>query len=350
MERWPVIREFFAERYRPDIALCNRHFFEWYFRASNGEANLTSIWDGDRIVGTMGYLPDPWYWGRLDEPVNGAALVNWTVDPAYQHGVGVALMAAMHKQFQVALGIDASEANLRVVERLGWTIYPRIPRYITIFDRIAIERVALPGAPAVALDAALFERDGGDDQARPWRPEDEIPSWERYPSLAYATIRSARFLKWRYFDHPVFQFTLLVAGDQAAPALAVYRIEHADGVGAVARVIEFFHPDDEAGTAAGVALARSMAGRFADAGCAFADHIGTAEKYGSTLVRAGWTREDAAHALLPTRLQPVERRPFGFNLEFRTQSDLAPALGAMYVTRGDSDADRPRTADALLIT
>ena len=43
-------------------------------------------------------------------------------------------------------------------------------------------------------------------------------------------------------------------------------------------------------------------------------------------------------------MQPVERSPFRFNLEFGVQRGLEqPVLGAVYCTRADGDADRPAT-------
>ncbi len=337
------MREFLATRYRPDLALCNRRFFTWFFRAAQGFADVACAWDGERLVGTMGYVADPVFWGSTSQTFPGAWLVNWTVDPNFQHGVGIALMREAMQKFPILLGIGGSEENEQIVARLGWAIYPRIPRYLAVFDRAGVASLALPSADRAALDDAVFERPVSFDQPRPWTPDGCEPQWVQYPSMAYATVRSQAYLRWRYLEHPAFAFVVLCAGSESAPALSVHRIERVAGMATlVARVIEFFHPEDEAGTAVGIGLARSLAGIFAAQGCAFADFVTTAKAYGDTFAAAGWTREDPERPLLPARLQPVERVPFRYNLEVGVRRGMVrPALDEMYVTRGDGDADRP---------
>lgn len=345
MDHWPAMREFLAARYRPDLALCDPRFFAWFFRAAQGSADIACAWDGERLIGTLGYIADPAFWGSTHETVLGAWLVNWTVDPDFQHGVGIALMREVMQQFPVLLGIGGSDVNEQIVARLGWTVYPQLPRYLAAFDRAAVAPLALPGADDAALDDALYAHPQTVESVRQWTPADGAPRWERYPSMAYATVRSSAYLRWRYLEHPAFAYVILCAGDEAAPAVSVHRIERVKGKATlVARVMEFFHPDDRAGTSAGLALARALPGIFAAQGCAFADVVTSANAYGETLVAAGWTREDHEHPLLPARLQPVEPFPFRYNLEYGVRRGTArPALGAMYVTRGDGDADRPGT-------
>ena len=301
-----------------------------------------SAWDGERLVGTLGYVADPVHWGRLDEPVPGAWLVNWAVDAAYRHGIGIALMREVQSRFAVLLGVGAGIENERIVARLGWTIYPGMPRYLAVFDRVAAVALAFPGAGA-ALDAFCFDRAVDAHGVREWKSDGRSPAWEHYPALAYGTVRSPAFLRWRYLEHPAFPFTVLVAGDDAAPALAAYRIESAAGNGLpVGRVMEFFHPGDAAGVAAGAVLAGALAARFAAAGCAFADFVCSAADYGATFAKAGWALEDPAAPVLPCRLQPVERTPFVYNLEYGVRRGFdQPAFDAIYATRGDGDADRP---------
>jgi hypothetical protein len=341
MARWPQMQAFLAARYRPDLALCNRAFFEWFFRGGTGSADVASAWDGDRLVGTMGYVANPVFWGRLDAPLSGAWLVNWAVDPAYRHGTGIALMREMQQRFMVLLGIGAGAENERIVARLGWAIVPYIQRYVAVFDPKQTSVLALPGAEGTI--PAAFDQSLAAAGVREWRPEDPEPLWEQYPALAHGTVRSPAYLRWRYLEHPVFAFTLLAAGDEQTPAVAAYRIERAAGSGVRAgRILEFFHPEDSRGTAAGIRLARALAARLAAEGCAFADFVCSTRTYGETLVAAGWSPEDPKRMCLPMRLQPVERVPFRYNLEYGVPRALErPESGSVYCTRGDGDADRP---------
>ena len=168
------------------------------------------------------------------------------------------------------------------------------------------------------------------------------PRWHEYPAMAFGTIRSLDYLQWRYFRHPVFRYSAWAVGVPERPAVCVFRIEQAFGdcEARVARVVEFFHPNDAEGESQGVELIRAVSKRLKLEGCVYGDFIGSSSTYGETLVKAGWI-EEADQQTLPVRLSPVERKPRYQNLTFTVAQALpSPNLESMYVTRSDGDEYR----------
>lgn len=347
LDDWRELQSFFEEYYWPDVAIASPEYFSWQLGAGTGAANLATAWAGDRIVGTLGFSPRPAFWGNTDAPVDAAWLIAWMVHPGYRHGIGLALLKAAQQRYAHLLGIGAQTVSERIFERLGWATFPSVPRYIGVFDAPRAQAFALPDIAATEIRAALFQRRGLNPAAlcREWIGEEYEPGWNRYEPLRFGTVRSREFLHWRYATHPVYRFRLLTLGDPDRPALCVYRIEQAaDVADKVGRIIEFFHPSDDVGRRDGTSLLGVVLDEMADQGCAFADCVTSSEEYGFTLLEAGWTMERRDRQLLAVRLQPVERVPYErFNVEYGVPTGmLRPASGAMYVTRGDGDADRPR--------
>jgi len=345
LERWESLRGFFEENYWPDVAIASREYFAWQLKADAVAADVITAWDGDRIVATLGFAAHPVFWGATAEPVDGAWLVAWIVKPEYRHGIGLALLRALQQRCPVVLGIGARPESERIFTRLGWGVFPSVSRYLAVFDAERAQAFCLPGVTREDIrpplhPSATYSR----DHAKQWAAEDYAPAWSRYDALRFGSVRSNEFLRWRYAEHPVYRFTVLTCGDRQRPAVCVYRIEQPSDVDwKVGRVLEFFHPSDALGRRDGLSLLRSVEQRLAAQGCAFADHVNSSAEYGDTLSEAGWLPEPAGQQLLAVRLQPVERVPYlRFNVEYGIRPGLArPSVGAMYVTRGDGDADRP---------
>jgi hypothetical protein len=351
MDRWDALRDFFVQNYRPDLPLCSRRYFEWQFRVRPGhDANIINAWDGDRLIGTFGYVPTPFHWGT--STVDGAWFYNWMVDPTYRHGLGFGLMRYAQERFPVLLSIAATEENARLVTRLGWAFHPRLPRYLAILDAPKASLLLMPGASSDEL-RPTNSLAANESQSTPLALTNEAqyqPDWRLYSSLAFGAVRSFDILRWRYLQHPAFSYSILTLGNATRPATCVYRIEESLGGATVriARVVEFFHPDDREGKLSGISLVRALVESLRAQGCAYADFIGSGE-CGQTLLEAGWIREPEDHPLLAVRVRPIERDPFAYSLEYGAARDLPmPALPQVYATKADGDGDRPTTMAEIL--
>ena len=159
----------------------------------------------------------------------------------------------------------------------------------------------------------------------------ELPAAEAPPEAPggagfVGACRDEEFVRRRYREHPRFSY-------EVVGGLAAYRIETVAGSSAqVMRIVDFL--GDEA-----------LAGRLAEAaeaaGVVFADFSCTSARYGAPLESAGFEREDRRAAALPGRFQPLDFSDRPIVSCFWAAPRLGLDLADLYVTRADSDLDRP---------
>ncbi len=338
---------FLSRNYRPDLALRHRAMFEWQFLdEKSGQARLICGWTEGRLIAILGYITTQVFWGSCSQPQTAAWAINWMGDPE-SRGLGWLLMRRLQEQFPIVLGVGVTTDNQKIIERLGgWSLFHEVPRYLCVLDRHQSGAFLAPSVSLAELPPEVPLRTTPEVTFLSEGTTDFAPAWELYPSLAYGTVRSFDYLRWRYLRHPAFAYSIALLGPPYRPAVCVYRVERAFGrcQGNVGRLTEFFYPEDARGERDGVELLAAVIQRLRAAGCAYADYVGGSASYSHTLLRVGWSRQTEGRQLLPVRLCPVEHSPFSHSLEFTVSSELPrPALEQMYVTRGDGDQDRPVT-------
>jgi hypothetical protein len=274
-------------------------------------------------------------------------MANWMVDEDFRRGIGPLVMRRLQELYPVLLGQGANDANKPIARRMGFQIYDRIPRQITIFDDSratgfkTTETISLPPRWRSAHSSA-----GVREFDLEIAPDIYDPDWCQYSAMAYGTQRNTQYLVWRYFNHPNFQYRTLVAGPKDCPALCVYRIEATGDIesGPVGRIVEFFHADGDESTTAGVQVLSAALNEMSDAGCAFADFYCTADLTLQTATLVGMT--EATNLQLASRLSPLDPRWHPQNLEIWASRSLhqAPSLNKLYITKSDGDQDRPNRA------
>lgn len=357
MDRWDAMDQFLSEAYSPGHLLRDRRFFKWMFcpQDNDNEANVICAWDGNNLIGILGYLQGEVFWGESPKKVDGAWAVNWIVLEAYRQGLGWILMRRLCRMFPVVLGIGGSQKNIEIVSQTGFTVYEHIPRYVGISDENGIAGFLAAGGiftaqyPVTHSTGTVSDPGGACtflEVTGKIRKDDYDPAWENYPALWFGTVRNLDYLQRHYLDHPVFRYRLLLCGDAKKPSVCVFRIEETSGVAAikVGRIVELFHPCDTKGREAGQALLARAIDLMKDEGCLYYDFFCSSSEYGNTAIRCGLMMEDAMK--LPVRLNPVDFSSEGCrypNLEFFTSLKglSKPRLSDMYVTKSDGDQDRP---------
>jgi hypothetical protein len=346
---WEEMDRFLAQTYRPSYIMRDRALFDWQFGRSMNPGVRTVVcgWRDGKLIGMLGYIPLSLHWGNGANPFQGAWMANWIVAGECRTGVGAILMRRLQEIFPLLLGQGANSTNKLVAHRMGFKIYDSIPRCVAVFKRNRASTLftsqnlcllsewqfrqnKLPTSKFVlALDTSVYD-----------------PDWCRYSAMNYGTRRSLEYLNWRYFEHPYFQYVVIIAGPCHEPALCVYRIEAVDGNSdeLAGRIVEFFHADSEDGMASGATVLSSALREMSLKGCVFADLYTTSNLFLSSAILSGMT--NATDLQLVSRLNPVDCRWRPQNLEVWTADSLpqSPILSQLYVTKSDGDQDRPNRA------
>lgn len=349
MADWEQMHSFIVECYREDHILCSRDFFEWQFQANrkNGDATVICGWDNDKLMGILGYTPLSVFWGEVDNPEKAVWLLHWIVRKQSPHGLGWLLVKRIQDMFPLSLTVNTSEKGGPLLQRLGWTYYSRIPRHVFVIDKQRCVNMLSPDSKESDLDEFLLKSEISGPSKNGQMALNEAnykPEWSLYPHLNFGTVRSLDYLNWRYLDHPVFDYRVMLEGSPHRPAVCIFRIENAFGSykAKVGRLVDFYFPNDAHGVRDGTAVIRSVFNYLKNAECAYADFI-CSNKFCSELIRTlGGGEESERKQVLPSRLAPIQHLFRHQNFAFLdSKAKITPECNDLYVTKADIDGDSP---------
>jgi hypothetical protein len=317
LERLGELQAFIDERWRRGHVLArDAGLLRWQHRRRRDPERLSILVAArdDRILGMLGLVEfDACADGQR---FDGGWMTTWLVVPeARGRRLGLALVdRVLGSEYAFVGALDANAATRHVLGRSGFASVPML-RWIRVLDREALQRLLAMGGPSTV----------------PWAPPaSPPPAFDANPSFV-GGCRDEAFLRRRYEEHPSFEYEVMRRGD----GLAVSRVETVAGSSfRVLRIVDFLGPD---------ALAEEAVDAARRAGVVFADFSCTSGRFGAPLERTGFTREDRLPEALPARFQPLELSHRPVVSCFWAEPRLGIDLGRpdLYVTRADSDLDRP---------
>jgi GNAT superfamily N-acetyltransferase len=304
LARLAELQEFVDEHWRRGHVLArDAELLRWQHRSRSDPERLSVLVaeEDGRLVAMLGWIEPDACAG--DERVPGGWMTNWLVVPeARGRGLGLALVEhALGTAYELVGALGANAATRHVLGGAGF-VEVGMHRWVRVFD-----------------EDALRELLGGRELPRPEAPP-ELGDGNGF----VGACRDAEFVRWRYEEHPRFRYD--VVDDFAA-----WRIERIAGSSAkVARIVDFLGDEH---------LARRVAEEADRAGVVFADFSCTSARFGRPLEAAGFVPDPG----LPGRFQPLDfsDRPIVSCFWAAPRLDVDFAAGDLYVTRADSDLDRP---------
>ena len=309
-DRLPELQAFVDEHWRRGHVLArDAELLRWQHRRRSEPDRLSVLVaeDDGRLVAMLGWIEFDACVG--DERVRGGWMTNWLVVPeARGRGLGLALVErALEAEYELVGALAANAATRHVLGGRGFAEAGMF-RWVRVFDADALRELL-----------------GGREL-----PKAEAPAEAREGTGFVGACRDGEFVRRRYREHPRFRYEVLESG-----GLAAYRLETVAGSSAqVMRIVDFL---------GGEALAARLAEAAASAGAVFADFSCTSVRFGAPLEAAGFEREDRLPAALPGRFQPLDfsDRPIVSCFWAAPRLAVDFAGGDLYVTRADSDLDRP---------
>ncbi|MEJ7892766.1 MAG: hypothetical protein WKF94_09000 [Solirubrobacteraceae bacterium] len=286
----------------------------------------------------------------LGHRATAAWLTTWLVLPEERrHQTATKLLLGVLRDHDGLVGtLGGNDTTLGVLGRLRFETEWALPRWIRPLDPDAFATLLEAAGQAAGTPAKLLpvsEPPAG-IAIRRWAPDDAA-AWDRAWTQRFAprlvgTARDAAHLRWRYVDHPRFDYTLTLAWSGETPVgLLVHRVQRVcERPESVVRIVELLGDDD-----AQAALLGAMLQEPDVATAAFADLYGASPAQRPPM-GTGFVADDAARPV-PSLFAPLDNRRVGLTAAFRLlgpSADAAPGVlesGAAYVTRSDCDQDRP---------
>lgn len=339
------VHEFLREHWQRGITLTRPRFYDWQFRQSpanrGADSCLLLVDERDAIHGFMG-LNKREFWID-DRSVAGCEITTWVLAESVRGlGMGRKIVQQLQTTYDVIVGMGISVDALRVYLPQGLKFLRHFPRFVKVFDPEAASPLFLESAPwsekylPITVDVPA---------APSWT---EVPVADLAPFANQARSESAMFardvrnLEWRYEAHPVFRYHAFVLRGNGQACGIVLRVDETEGG------IRYCHVMDILGDSDATPVVVPFVEEFCRAnGVAFADFYCTNPRITRHLWCRGWASAvDDPFVGVSNLLHPVEPCfPATTSIIMWSRSpERTLDLSRLYITKADSDMDRPTLA------
>lgn len=342
--RW---EDFIVSSYRdPNYVMLSPAFLRWQFLDNpandTGDYTLWLVAHRDEIVAQLGFVP---FLGVTPsgEHLQGAYPINLMVRPEYRSvGLGAVLLGRLLKQYPCVVNPGVNQAAAVLGEGLGMSNLGFLSRYIAVIDARAARALAIDGRlPQGVAEAAPAEVAAARAIASTKVPE-EAGAGLAFPQPAYGAERNRAFLRWRYESHPAFTYEFLFSRDYQS--VLVFHEERERGTGAlILRVVDVLaRPEHQLALFCEVVFAGKARG------AAIVDFFCSLDRYDAALKAAGFFNEaEHSDSRIAALFQPLDFRKTGIRVLASCPGWSNGSLGDWYITKADSDQDRPNDKHAV---
>lgn len=335
-----------------DVALLEYMFaqtpkHDWI--ATSDEYSFLGVRDADKVVGLLGVMP--FLYNQYGKKGIACCLTNWVVEEAYRHtGAGLKLIQyVLDLQPDMVLSLGVGQKATPIYKLMRWEMNLDVPRWVGVVHREMVKDVFLNGN---SHSIRYY------DSVRPVKQcpikaklinSLDVEKWDDFYWTVFAkkTIgiaRDAGFINWRYLKHPNFDYKLIaVENEHSYKGLAVIRIEKVAGKYKIGRIVEMMYDSQESAIAlANAVIELDNEVLFFDFYCFSSVSTWGLETVG--FKRVFKSEEDPF--VLPTRFQPIDLETTNmvsaiYLSEHNKQQINCVLDQQWYITKGDSDQDRP---------
>jgi hypothetical protein len=359
--------DFIRTAWRSDHILArDEGLFRWQYLENPGwkdpdKFSVSIIESDGKLDSLLGFVPfDLNLRGKI-LPASWMSL--WVSDPQNQSLAGVKAFLRVRNDYSVVASIGMSSFSSRTYRALGGVEIQSINRYVLFLQeskqRLLNFLLRNPGTESTAVLEETPLRwnanrslnllpavDWHTGRLENWDAE----IWERIRWSYVGAARDFQFMKWRYLNHPRYEYRIFGATLEDQSGFVVWRIQpvsHPDAADGesespVMRIVDFFVTDERLAEV----LVQRLLEHCESEGVLFADFYSTDLSLGSLLVSQGFSSvRDDWNLSIPTHFNPltwsvsplnsalVESEPQGVAGQFSS--------GGFYLSLADSDQDRP---------
>lgn len=313
--------------------------------------SFLGAWENNVLIGFLGVLP--FVFNNQGKKDMGCCLTNWIVSPEYRStGAGLSLLNEIQNfNPSIVLSLGINEHVAKLYRMMRWNVLDDCPRWIGILNKDKVVTKLLGGdlkplrywnVVKKVIESSLYEVTA--DQTLDEELWDQY-YWGEFAKNSVGFARDFSFIQWRYLKNPFYEYKLLICKDRNGKykGLAIIRIETILGDEKIGRVVEFITSDQDSA----IALANAII--EIDKDLLFIDFYCFSSVSSWGLEAVGFKRfyqSDQDTLVVPSRFQPLDlqvtslKASMFINKKFKKQMNLIQD-DLWYVTKGDSDQDRP---------
>ena len=333
-----VVMDYIENNWPREVVLAYADFYKWQFESmpfDNSDHSIIVVDSKDRICGYLGLNIHEFVYEV--ERLKGAELTTWIIDRKNRGGGFAKPMIEFAKSnFDFLLGASVTKDALSVYLRLGFNYVHSIPRFVKILNFNKITKFLKIESFVKKAFRERKEKTSG--SVKEYKSVSNINEFSFEIKNGFS--RSKEYLKWRYSDHPVYEYKFFGNKD----LLIVYRIEHVNDI-KVAIILDFLVNEIVNNDKASVSL--SEFSLFCCKG-----QVDLIEFY---CLDSKINKFFISNGYIPTlKMAPFLKIPFLYNpVEYTNNNsyslvvwdnDKSPKLknfSNLYVTKSDCDMDRP---------
>ncbi|MCR4378330.1 MAG: GNAT family N-acetyltransferase [Rhodospirillales bacterium] len=340
-----AVTRFYRTQWKRRIALGLPSFYRWQFCAppeNNRQDTSCVILDrNDDIVGIMGVNKRAFILNG--KTVKAAELTTWVISSHLQgRGLGFRMLSYLQQTYDVLVGLGITADALPLYMTSGFQFMQSIPRFVRVYDLSAI-------SDYVEIDKLgkrlLRKQKNTANIEYNYRlaSESDLKCFpEIVPKSLNNYIRNSATIKWRYVNHPFFNYEIYMIESQGGKAVVVLRVDDVAGM-RIVHIVDCF----------GIEQTMPAAVKFVDDYCkennaSVADFYCTSSFISRHFRQVGWFSilDDKWFKFIGLFHPPEMRTPPTTSMVYWARNDMIDLMdiSRLYLTKGDLDMDRPTIA------
>jgi GNAT superfamily N-acetyltransferase len=336
-------KKFIIESYgRNDHILLSEKFLKWQFfdNPFNNTGNYTIklFVKENFILGQIGYIPIKLSLST-GEVVNACYPVNLIVRPEFRSlGIGVILLKNLINEHRFLINPGASAEGEKLCIGLNMKSLGFLRRYVCIIspDKIKSFYSGNPEDLNKIEKIVISDKSSSINNDFLNLPNDDIFRIFGVKYFPFHVVRNLDFLKWRYLTHPFFKYHFLY--DNEKKCMMIYReeIELLTNT-KIWRIVELITTIENCKE-----MLKKLITDAVSNNVAFIDFICSSDIYEPAFTEAGFLNDSSKIVQKIAYLfQPLDFRKIGIRLIISPLGGPSFNINNWYVTKGDSDQDRP---------
>ncbi len=325
----PALHKFIEKQFHKNYILLNRDFFDWQYK-KDGRYNMKIIYHNGEVMGYCGFIPVSMV--AAGESIQGTCLANLMVgERARGFGLGAKLIQSISKNFKISYINGYTKESEPIYEKLGgWSPMGDLNRFIKILDNDSSEN------SKNIEEVAAFNKDFDGF----WEKMEKTNKYSGTISRKYD------YLKWRYEDHPIFKYRVLVSKTHGEiNGFLIFRMEESSGGTEdykIGRIIDFISRDEAESD-----LLAAAEIKIKESGARMIDILFSGNFHKESLLKKGFADAySGKYSEIPLLLNPVSHKRKSINWILYLDESLRGDAKLRdpknwYITKGDGDQDRP---------
>ena len=340
------------------ILARDERLFKWQFRSIQQpeKLNFFIAVDDDQPVGCIGRISLPCH--KHGRPFSGAAMTNLICLPKYRSkGLGMEIIREAYEGVHYVASVGINEHVAKLYRMMGQYIQKPVPRYTCVANLDSLAETLRCTAHADGIGAAHYaecsrlrlpvcqsckvEELDSDSLHRDTLLDEWDICWRQHfaPRLQ-GVVKDAGYMRWRYLEHPIFRYHVLLVRDGAGniQGLTVLRTANLPAHACAVRVLEFLAADESAGLCLAAAIAERVPSH-----AAFVEHVALGRQW-LPLQHIGLSSHGSE--LFSVYFNPPDLSHCDITAAFHVKSidvsaEYFVCSSDSYITIADSDQDRP---------